>query len=108
MHLFLQEIVFLSSNLGKNMIKVTIDNDEFDLIINALQTWKYHTQSNLDYRAENGWDNQEQIQRIQAIDDLSEKLFAEQSNQARFNRNAFNTTNSELSDIPIAANHGGT
>lgn len=52
MHLFLQEIVFLNSNLGKNMIKVTIDNDEFDLIINALQTWKYHTQNNLDYRAE--------------------------------------------------------
>lgn len=62
------------------MITVEINNSEFDLIINALQTWKYHTQQNLDYRAENGWDNKEQIDRIQAIDDLSEKLFALQSN----------------------------
>lgn len=61
------------------MTTVQLNHQEFDLVINALQTWKFHTQSNLDYRAENGWDNQEQRERIQAIDELSEKLFALQS-----------------------------
>lgn len=62
------------------MITLTINPDEFDLLINALQTWKFHTQQNLEYREKNGWDNQEQLERIQAIDELSEKLFGLQNN----------------------------
>ncbi len=58
------------------MAKINLSVAEIDLLLNAMQTWKEHTERKLIYRQENGWDNQEQLSRIQAIDELQERLYA--------------------------------
>ncbi|WP_019520572.1 hypothetical protein [Faucicola boevrei] len=55
---------------------IQFNTAELDLLLNALQTWKDHTERNLSKRSEQGWDNTEQTERIQAVEALVERIFA--------------------------------
>lgn len=55
---------------------IDLSPSELDVILNALQTWKIHTAGQFQTRQEGGWLNEEQNARIQAIDNLQERLFA--------------------------------
>ena len=55
---------------------IDLSSSELDVILNALQTWKIHIEGQLQTRQEAGWSNEEQNARIQAIDNLQERLFA--------------------------------
>ena len=58
------------------MATLDLTTAELDLLLNALQTWKTHTERHLSERDAQGWDSTEQLARIQAIDELQERLFA--------------------------------
>lgn len=58
------------------MTTIDLTSADVDLLLNALQTWKTHTERHLIGRSEQGWDNHEQQTRIQAIDELEERLYA--------------------------------
>lgn len=52
-----------------------MDTHELNTLIAAVQHYKRYSEKQVETRHQQGWDTQEQDQRIQTLDDIEEKLF---------------------------------